>query len=395
IFIIPIGDAIGDMVVALPLFHAIKRYNPTCRVGTLVSPRNRVLLRSDSSVDTQYLFRDKYDLLHYSELLRARKDGYRIVINLHLPRMTEFGIVSNMIGGHGIKVSSSHARNDMYRRLFNVLLPYERNSMHLAQLGLMMMESVIDFGKPIAQWESHPKLQIHEAQRVKVRTNIKAELDRLGADWFVHFNPQARNPTREWGFDNAFAFAKRFVEKYPRGALFFTASPIHQGEVEKRIALLHLPRVAFFPTSYDLLELAVISEESEFVITPDTSAIHFGTASGKPTLVLWPDPEFLPMEWIPLQVPSINLAPEEQGMLVPTITVESVWQAACKLLDKEWTSSATTFGLHPESDPLYQAVNRDKPIEELIMASSIPKIFPEGSRMSVPLADFAESLATH
>ncbi len=394
IFIIPIGDAIGDMVVALPLFHAIKRYNPSCRVGTFISPRNRGLLPYDSSVDNQYNFRDKFDILHYPQLFRARKDGYQLVINLHLTRMTEFGVVSNFIGGQRIKVSSSHARNDMYRELFNVLLPYDRNSMHLSQLGLMMMESVIDFGKPIQQWESHPKLQIDEAQREKVRTNIQRELDRLDADWFVHFNPQARNPTREWGFDNAFAFAQRFVERYDRGALFFTASPIHRAEVENRIARLKLPRVGFFPTSYNLLELAALSQESELIITPDTSVIHFGTASGKPTLVLWPDPKFLPMEWIPLQVPSINLAPDEQGMLVPSITVESVWQGACRLLDKEWTSSATTFGLYPEADPLYQAVNGDKPIDELIKASSVPKIFPEGSRISVPLANFAGSSAT-
>jgi ADP-heptose:LPS heptosyltransferase len=395
IFVIPIGDAIGDMVVALPLFHAIKRHHPSCRVGTLVSPRNRVLLQHDSSVDTQYLFRDKSDLLHYPHLFHARKDGYQVVINLHLPRMTEFGIISNIIGGRGIKVSSSHSRKDMYQQLFNMLLPYDRNSMHLSQLGLMMLESVIDFGNPLQQWESYPTLRIDDVERTSVKTRIHKELDRLGADWFVHFNPQARNPTREWGYDNAFAFAEHFVQHYPRGGLFFTASPVHRAEVEKRIASLHLPRVTFFPTSYNLLELAVLSSESELVITPDTSAIHFGTASGKPTLVLWPDPEFLPMEWIPLQIPSINLAPEVQGMLVPTISVESVWQAARKLLDKEWTSSATSYGLNPSADPLYQFANRVLSIESLIKISSIPKIFPEGSHHSVPLATLAGELVVH
>jgi ADP-heptose:LPS heptosyltransferase len=393
IFVIPIGDAIGDMVVALPLFHAIKRYNPSCRVGTLISPRNRGLLLYDSNVDRKYLFRDKDDVLHYPQLFRARNDGYQIVINMHLPRMTEFGIVSNIIGKQSIKVSSSHARKDMYRQLFNMLLPYDRNSMHLSQLGLMMLESVIDFGQPLQQWESHPTIQIDEEQRVIVRKSIQAELDRLGADWFVHFNPQARNPTREWGFDNAFEFAERFVEHYPRGALFFTASPVHRAEVEKRIAQLKLPRVMFFPTSYNLLELASLAAESELIITPDTSVIHFGTASGKPTLVLWPDPEFLPLEWIPLQVPSINLAPEIRGMLVPTISVESVWHAALQLLDKSWTSSATSYGLHPKADSLYQAANCDTPIADLVKASLIPKIFPEGSSISIPLSEIAETPA--
>ncbi len=387
IFIIPIGDAIGDMVVALPLYHTIKRHNPKCRVGTFISSRNKALLKDDPSVDKKYHFRDKDDILHVPELFRARKDGYQVVIDLHYTRMTEFGIISNIIGRRGIKVCLAHARKDMYQRLFTKLLPFDQNSMHLSQLGLIMLESVIDFGKPLKQWEARPAIQIGEELRQKVRMQIRTELDRLGADWFVHFNPQARNPNREWGFDNAFAFAERFVNEYPKGALFFTASPVHRVEVEERIRSLGLPRVAFFPTSYDLLELAAFSFESELIVTPDTSVIHFGTASGKPTLVLWPDPKFLPMEWIPSQVPSINLAPKVQGMLVPSIPVEDVWHAAKMLLNKTWTHSATSFGLDPEADILYQASNGDTSIIELIMNSSIPMVFPQGSSSSIPLTE--------
>ncbi len=390
IFIIPIGDAIGDMVVALPLYHAIKRFNPNCQVGTIVSPRNKGLLQDDASVDKLYTFRNKDDLFHYSHLFRARRDGYPVVINLHYTRMTEFGIASNIISRKGAKVCISHPRNRMYRHLYNELLPYAQNSMHLSQLGLMMMESVIDFGRPLEQWEAHPVIQVDEAVRSEVKKKIQSELDRLGADWFVHFNPQARNPNREWGLDNSFAFAERFVEHYPKGALFFSASPVMRKQVEDRIKRLKIPRVTFFSTSYNLLELAVLSTESQLVITPDTSVIHFGTISKKPTLVLWPDPDFLPMEWIPLQVPSINLAPEVQGELVKTIPVETVWNAARKLLDKEWTQSATSFGLDPEADPLYQAANRHRSIQELVLRSSVPKIFPEGSQISVPIAALAK-----
>ncbi len=373
IFIIPIGDAIGDMVVTLPLYHTIKRFNPECRVGTFISPRNKSLLLHDRSVDRLYTFRDKDDILHYPNLFRARRDGYHAVINLHYTRMTEFGIASNLIGGRGVKVSLSHRRNELYRHLYDTLLPYEQNSMHLSQLGLMMMESVIDFGRPLEQWESHPEIRVNEAMQGKVRIAIQSELNRLDADWFIHFNPQARNPSREWGLDNAFEFAKRFVEHYPRGAIFFSASPVVRNSVEEHIHTLKIPRVTFFPTSYNLLELAVLSTESRLVITPDTAVIHFGTISGKPTLVLWPDPTYLPMEWIPMQVPSINLAPSELGAMVKTIPVEVVWAAARQLLDGAWTNSATTMGLNPEADPLYQADHAQEALQRLIDRSSIPR----------------------
>jgi ADP-heptose:LPS heptosyltransferase len=366
IFILPIGDAVGDMVVALPLYHAIKRHNPHCRIGTIVSSRNKTLIRCDSAVDRTYMFRNKDDVRHYPELFSARRDGYDVVVSMRMNHMTEFGIICNIIGPGAIKVSTSHARKDMYRVLFNKLLPLDRYGMHLSQLGLAMLESVIDFGKPLEQWESRPTITVPNSVREDIGLRVDSELKRLDADWFIHFNPQARNPTREWGLSNAFEFAERFIQHYPRGAIFFSASPVHRAAVEEKIKQLKLERVAFFPTSYDLLELAALAERSELIITPDTSAIHFGTASGKPTLTLWPDPNDLPRAWIPLQVPSINLAPQETGMLVPTISVDLVWNAAQRLLDKEWTATATSIGLMPEAAPLYQASSSDTSLAELI-----------------------------
>ena len=386
IFILPFGDAIGDMLLAIPLFHAIKRRNPDCRLGTFYSSRNKALIRCDSAIDDLFEFHNKSDFRHYSELRSVREKHYDVVINMHMNHMTEFGIISNIISPSGIKVCTSHARNELYQTLFNKLLPFDRSSMHLSQFGLSMLESVIDFGTPIEQWEAHPKIVISPEIQEGVGIRIRDELARLDADWYIHFNPQARNPTREWGLDNAFAYAQQFVEHYPRGAIFFTASPAMRGPVEERIKNLKLERTTFFSTSYDLLELAELSNRSELVITPDTAGIHFGTASGKPTLVLWPDRERIPLEWIPLQVPSINLAPDVRGALVPTISVETVWAATKMLLDKAWTSTATSVGLIPEADPLYQASNAHKPLASLIECSALPRVFVPGSRHSVPLS---------
>lgn len=385
IFVMPIGDAIGDMIVALPVFHAIKRHMPWCHVGTLASSRNRTLIRSDNSIDATYTYKNKDDIRHYSELFRARRDGYDVVIDLHIPRMTEFGIACNVISPRGVKVCISHARKHMYGLLFNKLLPFDRDSMHLSQLGLVMLESVVDLPEPILQWESKPVITIDPATEAAMQQAISGKLEELGADWYVHFNPQARNPNREWGLDNAFAFAREFVDEYPRGALFFTASPVHRAEIEQHITQSGLPRVAFIPTSYDLQELAVLSNHARLIVTPDTSAIHFGTASGKPTLVLWSNPDYLPIEWVPLQTPSLNLAPDAYGDLVSTVPVQTVLAAARELLDGRWTSSATSFGLDPNVDPLYQADRSQRSIRDLLGESRVPRIFPTGSSESCKL----------
>jgi hypothetical protein len=283
----------------------------------------------------------------------------------------------------------------MYGLLFNKLLPFDRDSMHLSQLGLVMLESVVELPEPIRQWESRPVIKIDPATETTLRGKISATLTELGADWYIHYNPQARNHNREWGLDNAFEFARQFVNAYPRAAIFFTASPVHRVEIEQHIAQSGLPRVTFFPTSYDLQELAILSNHARLIVTPDTSAIHFGTASGNPTLTLWSNPDYLPIEWVPLQTPSLNLAPAVYGDLVSTIPVNTVFEAARKLLDGHATASATSFGLEPEADPLYQADRSNESIRDLLSESKVPRIFPIGSSESrklhgsgFPIADW-------
>ncbi len=296
ICLIPYGDAIGDLIVALPICRAIKRRNRACKIGIIVSHRNEALLRCDPDIDEKYLFRDRLDVTHYSEIVRARKEKYQIVLVMRFDRMTEFALLANIISPKGIKLTTSHARKDLYQILFNYIGPFRRHTTHLSQLGLLLLNSAIDFGKPVKQWESRPTLTICEDARAKVNTQIKALLAETGATWFIYFNIQARNPFREWGTANIAEFSRRFAERYPDAAIFFTASPVRHKEVKKEIDGKVFKSAKFFNTTYDLLEIGALAEASRLVITPDTSVLHFGIAMERPTLTFWPHNDNLPLE---------------------------------------------------------------------------------------------------
>ncbi len=386
IFVIPFGGAIGDMLVAIPLFHAIKRHLPHCKIGTFITERNRSLLRSDSSVDEAYPIRDKRSFQNIREILRARRSGYDVVINMHIHGMTEYGLIANAISPRGAKVSWTHARGRLYRTLYNNLIPYERDSMQEAQMGLVMLESVIALEKPIEQWESRPTLIVSDATRVTVKEQITSTLEQLGASWYIHFNLQARHPKREWGLENTVTFARRFLDCYPDGAIFFSASPIMRHAIEQRIKELPLPRTVFFPTSFDLHEVATLVANSKLVITPDTAVTHFASASNRPVLVLHPGLIRLPLEWAALQVPSYILAPSARDMGTIEIPVDEVWEAACSLLDGVRTATATSVGLHPDNDPLFQEANAAEPLASLINRSSVPRIFTDDIPGPIPMA---------
>ena len=374
IFVIPFGAAIGDMLVAIPLFHAIKRQLPHCKVGTFVTERNRSLLSSDPSVDEAYLVGDKRSFRNIREILRARRSGYDIVINLHIHGMTEYGLISNVIAPRGTKVSWSHARNKLYRTLYNILIPFDRNSMQSAQMGLAMFESAVELERPIEQWETRPAVVISPKTRAEMERKINSELERLGAKWYLHLNMQARSPKMEWGLENIVAFTKQFIEAYPDAAVFYSASPVMRAAIEQQMQELGIPRSVFFPTSFDLHEIAMLVELSRIVITPDTAITHFASATGRPVIILHRGLIDLPREWVALQVPSYILSPPSRYMSASDVTVDEVWRATEKILHGKWKSTATTVGLTPEADQLFQAANAFKSLAFLLEESSIPKI---------------------
>ena len=364
------------MIVALPIARAVKRRNPSCRIGIITSDRNSTLLRCDSDIDEQYVFQDRRDLKHYPSIWRARKAKYDVVINMHFHRMSEYGLLANFLSPKGLKVTGRHARKDLYQILFNSISRYESHSMHLSQLGLEILEDAVDMEHPVLQAESRPTLQVCPDTRRKVQQQIETLLDEVGATWFIYFNTQASRSFREWGVENTAAFSRLFATRYPDGAIFFTASPVRQNEVKREIESHVFQRARFFETSYDLLEIAALAEASRLVITPDTSVIHFGCAMGRPTLVLWPDKGNLPLEWLPLQVPSRNLVPNIQGMPVSSIPVEEVWRATIDLLEG---TKMTQSSFHPEKVPLdlYQASVSNEPLHKLL--SRTLALEPDGS----------------
>lgn len=365
ILIIPYGDAIGDLIVALPLARAIKRRDPACRIGVVTSERNESLIANDADIDAQYLFGGRKDLKNIRNLLRARRDRYDLVVNCHFDHLTDYGVFSTLAGPRSIRITADHPRRTHYLTFFSYLATRHRSTAHLAHLCLEMLEEVVEMTPPIKLWEAKPTLMVPKTIEEHVSGTVAELLLSVGATWYVLFNTQARNPFREWGSENIVDFARRFEERYPDGALLFSASPNRFEEVNALLSGKGLKRSQLFRTSYDLLELASLAENARLVFTPDTSLIHFGVAANVPTLILFPDRASLPVEWLPLQVPSRFFVPAIHGEPVASIPVDAVFEGFVELLEGKYRQSQTYFDARRTQHPFYQHETKDRTIEEL------------------------------
>lgn len=357
VLIIPYGDAIGDLLVALPVSRAIKRRNPNCQVGMFVSERNRSLLRCEDSVDEQYLFGGRQDWRNVSELVRARKAGYQFVVNLHFTKLSDYGLIANFVGPKAIKASLRMKRSHHYQLLFNRLSPFYRYRVHISQLSLAILDDVIDFSpSPLRLEEAALGLSICPQTFERTRERVQAALDGVGASWFVYVNPQARNPEREWGFENIEQFADRLLADHTDAAVIVTSSPTMRDETKKLVESSARKGLLFVETGDDLNELASVCRLARLVITPDTAAVHFASAENKPVIVLMPDTREIHLEWLPLYCPSILFTPASSDLNVSSIRVDAVYAAAQHLLDGTISSTATVYGDQCALDHPYQRI---------------------------------------
>ncbi len=367
LLIIPYGEAIGDLIVSLSAARVIKRRNPNCKIGIITSHRNDSILRCDPDFDAMYEFTGRSDRGNFKHLRRARKEKYQVVLNLHFQRMSDYGLISNYISPSGIKVSVQHKRGEMYRILFNQLTEATRFRVHLSQLGLKLLDDVVGFSiEPIKALESRPIVSICPAVLTSVRDRVESHIGGVGATWFIYVNPQARNPTREWGIDNNLELCDRLLEKYPEAAVLMTSAPMAQAELQAALSRHGNKRILFFETGYDLNELAALCRLSRLIVTPDTSVVHIASAENKPCIVFYVEFGETPREWLPLMVPSYQFGPSERGAAVSTIPVTGVVEAASRLLDGRMLATASSSGLNPETPSPYQAANGERDLIDLI-----------------------------
>ncbi len=354
LLVIGYGDGVGDLVLATALYRAVKSRNPICLIGLMTSERNDSIVAADPDVDDRYLFVGRSDFHHFSELARARAAHYQVLLNVHFRHMSDFAMFAQYIATDGIKATGLHKAQSFYKLFFNYIGNRNRRTTHIAHHALEILNEVIDFQPPLRMKELRPTLYVPDSYIRDARRTLDEKLRGTSAKWFIVLNTQARDRSLEWGLENAIAFAKRFTENHPDGAIMLTGMPESHVAIRAAVTKADLPRVDVFETSKDLLELAALIGECRLVISPDTASVHIGVAANKPIISFLPDKSSDHIEWLPIQVPS-RIFVAKEGADVSSIEVKDVLRAAEELLVGSWTQTQTSFDRTAKGNPLFQA----------------------------------------
>ncbi|MBI3587474.1 MAG: glycosyltransferase family 9 protein [Ignavibacteriales bacterium] len=319
-------DRLGDMIVTTPVFRNLKRHHPGLYIGVFTSSSNAELIQYNTNVDSIYILHTNWVKL-LQEILRARKDGYDVVLNFIFNRTTSGGILANLIAPHGYKVGQGA---DKYQFYFNRLLKLPRTSEHMVETLAYYIEQV--FALKIQRQELAFEIFVDDVSKRTVNEFLSHHLLRSrnahgGEELpYLVFNLSATEAVRKISVEQAKAIAVH-LSKQEKIRTVVIAAPnddYMKDEVRRSVAS---QSVLVYPEhgQATLLQIAALIGGAVCVITPDTSIIHFASAMQTPVLGF-----FTPLqgmhEWLPYKV-NHSLVTAEQGRHTSSISHEKIIMA--------------------------------------------------------------------
>lgn len=310
-------DAIGDMVVCLPLFRQLRTLFPEAGIGIVASKRNLPLLRYETGF--RVLLWDRRPGIFLRSLAEARSFRPDAVVDtrMHYDSTTSFlyGFVSRARW-------TLSASNPDPRLPFSVRVPVPPSGRHIVELTAMLLSAL---GRPVDPSATDRRLRLSTLER-EFADRFWSETGPSLRGRGVILNVSARDPRRSWGAGNSIELLRALGSRGLQ-TLVFSAPE----DREEALAVAGAGGAAIGPVFPDILHAAAVLEESRLLISPDTSLIHVASAHGVPVAGLYriPDPHM--PRWDPWEVPHRILRPPE-GELLPAIRPHRVLEAVEDLL---------------------------------------------------------------
>jgi ADP-heptose:LPS heptosyltransferase len=294
-------DRIGDMIVTTPILRGLKIVKPDLFIGIVASSKNVEIIKNNPNVDKIYVLPSKWRHL-WNEIKKIREEGYNLVLNFVFIKMTLGGIFINLIAPKSIKIGQGEQRHKFF---YNRLLSVERHSRPMVEVLMNYVKEAI--GIDIAPLNYDYEIITDEKTRAGVlsfldKNNlIQRQLKNVKSLQYIVFNLSVNDTVRRISNEQAFAIGEYLNSRTEfRTVLLHAPNDSLMLSVKEQLA--KKTQCLVFPEQYEdasLLEIAFLIEGALAVITPDTSIIHFASASKTPVLGFYAS---LLHEWFPYKV---------------------------------------------------------------------------------------------
>jgi len=315
ILVIQLGR-IGDMILATPMFSAIKTKFPLCELHVLTSRHNHSILKDNPNVDSIRVYEKSPDKFIKS-IYKINRQHYDYLID---PK-DHFSMESNIIAfwsGAKFKIGLNQNNHNNY----NVSISHQEESkgLHYTQRCL---KSLAYFGIVVPQIPPRPELFLN----TETEKNINEIL--IGKSHYILINISASSPNKMWQNEKW----KEFINKisYTNEKLYIINPASHENEIDE--ILKKCTNVISIKSGNIMAAFSIISR-AKLLITPDTSLVHVAAAFNIPVLSLYSGMENFYEKFYPLSdIYKVVKAPDvENG--IKNISVEELFSAYGKIIEQ-------------------------------------------------------------
>jgi len=323
-------DLLGDMILSIPIFTAMRKRYPEAGIDVLCSPRNFKILTDSGLAENLYVYQKSIYLL-IKLVFSLRKNDYDLIINLVTHASFTFGLFARLTGPCSVRIAG---QQEQFAYLYNhhVQLP-PQNTTPMLQVKYLLCEEMI--GKLP---ERLPVPWVHYGPPVrekasKLKEEIISQLGAGSSPRLVGLNLSAGMARREWPLDKYEEFLNKTIDKYEGridGWVVLTnpADPARSARLVDKV--LHKKLIAMAGQS-DFRVIMELLPVFSLIVSPDTAIVHAASATGVPVLGMQIGQSA--NVWEPYGVPSIILTAADYYSLAD-LPVEQVLHGFDLLLKK-------------------------------------------------------------
>lgn len=281
-------DAIGDVVLTLPMAGVIKHYFPECKIYFLGKTYTEPVIQLSSFTD-EFI---NYDLFLKSENKKEFFRKYNLDTIIHVFPKKDIAVAAKQAGIKN-RIGTSHRVYHWLNCNYKINVGRKNSDLHEAQLNLKLLQ-------PFGINQNFTRTEIMEYYGFTNLKPLKSEyislIDRKKFSLIVH--PRSHASAREWGLENF----RTLIEQLPKDSfqIFISGSEKEKMSLSGFINELK-GQVIDVTGKFNLEEFISFINACDGLIACSTGPLHIAAALNKHVLGLYPPirPQH-PGRWAPV-----------------------------------------------------------------------------------------------
>ncbi len=315
-------EKIGDMVISLPVFDALKERFPQLEIGLVGSPRNYAVIKDDPRFSKIFLYRK--NLLKDFRMLRAiRREQYDCVLDMINDDSVTTLFLSQLAAPGKPRVGIGKTKYDEF---------YDYNFVHADGVGGHIIENTLKLLEPFGVDTENANGYAPPYVSAEAQAKLDEYIETLGPGLRIGFNLSAGMPTRIWAAEKTEQLSRKLLASDDKTQLILITAPNDRERGEALVNKLD-GSVSHVPPKLNLMEVSALLSKLDILISPDTSLIHIARSFRIPVVGLYCSAKKNFQRWRPYEQEEGAVVSNHDGHIFD-IMPEQVFDRVIQVLDQ-------------------------------------------------------------